>query len=66
MAHSFINSAGKIKEFHDTYPEEAGPPVRLPQWLKAAQIAQNDETCHGPTFALHIPKGQNPTTQNSN
>ena len=36
-ADSFINSASKVKEFHDTYPEEAGPPVRLKEWLEAAQ-----------------------------
>src|SRR5579871_1432699 len=32
-----INSASKVKEFHDTYPDEAGPPVRLAKWLEAAQ-----------------------------
>jgi len=36
-ADSFINSASKVKEFHDAYPEEAGPPVRLKEWLEAAQ-----------------------------
>src|SRR5579871_4891225 len=36
-ANSFINSAVKVKEFHDTYPNEAGPPMRLTQWLEAAQ-----------------------------
>jgi hypothetical protein len=36
-ADSFINSATKVKEFHDTYPDEAGPPVRLQQWLEAAE-----------------------------
>lgn len=40
-ADSFINSASKVKEFHDTYPDEAGPPVRLQQWLEAAR---RDET----------------------
>ena len=36
-ADSFINSASKVKEFHDAYPDEPGPPVRLQQWLEAAQ-----------------------------
>jgi hypothetical protein len=36
-ADSFTNSASKIKEFHDMYPDEAGPPMRLMQWLEAAQ-----------------------------
>ena len=36
-ADSFINSASKVKEFHDAYPDEAGPPVRLQKWLEAAQ-----------------------------
>ena len=36
-ADSFINSASKVKEFHDAYPDEPGPPVRLQQWLDTAQ-----------------------------
>ena len=36
-ADSFINSASKVKEFHDAYPDEAGPPVRLQKWLEVAQ-----------------------------
>ena len=40
-ADSFINSASKVKEFHGTYPDEAGPPVRLAKWLEAAQKNEN-------------------------
>ena len=36
-ADGFINSASKVKEFHDAYPDEAGPPLRLKEWLEAAQ-----------------------------
>jgi hypothetical protein len=36
-ADGFINSASKVKEFHDTYPDAPGPPARLQRWLEAAQ-----------------------------
>ena len=42
-ADSFINSAGKVKEFHNAYPDEAGPPMRLQQWLEATQKDENLE-----------------------
>ena len=36
-ANNFINAARRIKEYHDEYPDAAGPPTRLPLWLEAAQ-----------------------------
>lgn len=35
-AGNFKNAAGKLEDFHTTYPRAAGPPVRLGKWLRAA------------------------------
>lgn len=40
LAESFKNSPTKLAEYHAAYPEKAGPPARLPQWLQA----QEEET----------------------
>ena len=34
-AEGFIGSPQKLKDFHDAYPNEAGPPQRLQVWLDA-------------------------------
>jgi len=34
-ADGFIGAPYKLKAFHDKRPHNAGPPVRLPQWLEA-------------------------------
>jgi hypothetical protein len=33
---NFKNAPQKLIEFHDTYPDRPGPPMRLPDWTKAA------------------------------
>jgi transposase InsO family protein len=35
-ASDFRNAPATLKRFHDDYPEQAGPPVRLDEWLLAA------------------------------
>jgi hypothetical protein len=35
-ASDFRNAPAALKRFHDGYPEQAGPPVRLDDWLLAA------------------------------
>jgi len=34
-ADGFIGAPYKLKAFHDKRPHDAGPPIRLPQWLEA-------------------------------
>jgi hypothetical protein len=34
-ADGFIGAPYKIKVFHDERPHDAGPPIRLSQWLEA-------------------------------
>ena len=35
-AESFKNSATLLREYHNDYPDNAGPPKRLDAWLTAA------------------------------
>jgi hypothetical protein len=35
-ANNFKNAPQKLIDFHDTYPDRPGPPMRLSQWTKAA------------------------------
>lgn len=37
LAESFQNAPDKLKAYHDAHPDKAGPPMRLQQWLKAAE-----------------------------
>ena len=37
LAGLFKNSASLLKVYHDQYPDKAGPPMRLQQWLRAAE-----------------------------
>jgi hypothetical protein len=34
-AHGFIGAPHKVKDYHEAYPEKAGPPARLSLWLQA-------------------------------
>ncbi|KAI1828762.1 hypothetical protein DTO006G1_9961 [Penicillium roqueforti] len=34
---NFRNAPDKIKEFHEAYPAKPGPPMRLQEWIKAAE-----------------------------
>ena len=36
-ADDFKNAATLLKAYHDEYPEKAGPPIRLKQWLEAVE-----------------------------
>ncbi|KAI2744662.1 hypothetical protein DTO013E5_2326 [Penicillium roqueforti] len=36
-AGNFKNAPEMIKEFHDAYPAKPGPPMRLQEWIEAAQ-----------------------------
>ena len=42
-ADSFIGAPYKIKAFHNKRPHDAGPPVRLSQWLEAYYRDKNLE-----------------------
>ena len=42
-AENFKNSAHQLKQYHEANPDKAGPPVRLEQWLKAAEGDEYDE-----------------------
>ena len=44
-AENFKNAATKLETFHNEYPDAAGPPKRLQQWIRAAaadQFADDD------------------------
>ena len=36
-ASNFVGAPQKVKEFHDAYPDEPGPPMRLQVWLDASR-----------------------------
>jgi hypothetical protein len=42
-ASNFKNAALKLKDFHEKYPDEAGPPVRLESWIRSAIEDKFDE-----------------------
>ncbi len=42
-ASNFKNAAIKLREFHEQYPDEAGPPVRLESWIRCAEEDKFDE-----------------------
>jgi hypothetical protein len=42
-AGDFKNSPRLLKEFHNRYPERAGPPVRLKEWMDAANSETFDD-----------------------
>jgi transposase InsO family protein len=56
-AGDFKNAPEKLKAFHERYPDKAGPPLRLPLWLKAAEDDEfvedhddDDKPTYPPTY----------------
>ena len=42
-ARGFLGAPQKVKEYHQTYPEKAGPPLRLDAWLQAYEAGEHLE-----------------------
>ncbi len=42
-ASNFKNAATTLRRFHEQYPDEAGPPVRLESWIRYAEEDKFDE-----------------------
>lgn len=42
-ASNFKNAAITLRRFHEQYPDEAGPPVRLKSWIRCAEEDKFDE-----------------------
>jgi len=55
-AENFIGSPNKIQEFHTRYPEAAGPPTRLQQWIDAYLKRDELEPCPEDNMAVKIGK----------
>jgi hypothetical protein len=36
-ASNFMNAPNEVKRFHERYPDKDGPPMRLLEWLQAAE-----------------------------
>jgi transposase InsO family protein len=55
-AENFIGAPHKIQEFHSRYPEAAGPPVRLQQWIDAYLKGDELEPCPEDNVAVKAGK----------
>ena len=45
VASSFIGSPHKLRAFHERFPDAAGPPRKLPEWIRAWEEG-NEDTKH--------------------
>lgn len=54
-AESYINSPERVREFHEQYPDAAGPPARLEIWREAARRDERLPPC--PEDNLAVQKG---------
>ena len=43
-ARGFVGAPQKVMEYHQAYPERAGPPLRLNNWLQAYEAGRYLET----------------------
>ncbi len=55
-AENFIGSPNKVQEFHARYPEAAGPPIRLQQWINAYLKGDELEPCPEDNMAVKVGK----------
>ena len=55
-AENFIGSPYKVQEYHQQYPEAAGPPTRLQQWIDAYLKGEELEPCAEDNVAVKIGK----------
>ena len=52
-AENFKNAATMLDKFHHQYPDAAGPPLRLPEWIHAAAEDRYDEAHADDNVAVH-------------
>lgn len=52
-AENFKNAPTRLLQFHEKFPQAAGPPIRLTQWLRAAANDTVDEPHTDDNTALH-------------
>jgi hypothetical protein len=52
-AENFKNAAVTLEKFHQDYPDAAGPPVRLQEWIRAAAGDRVDKPHNDDNVADH-------------
>ena len=53
-----MNAPHKVRDYHLTYPDKPGPPVRLEAWLKAYENDEDLEKTEEDCQAVSKPEDQ--------